>query len=70
MSADPEWEGSAEALHALLDGAGTQIIEGPVEREGGRGTTGSSVYVRDPDGNVLEFLTHPVHSSRDGSREV
>lgn len=53
------WEGSAEALHALLDDAGAEIIEGPVEREGGRRTTGSSAYVRDPDGNLLEFLTYP-----------
>ena len=53
------WEGSAEALHTLLDDAGAEIIEGPVEREGGRRTTGSSVYVRDPDGNLLEFLAYP-----------
>ena len=53
------WEGSAEALQDLLDDAGAEIIEGPVEREGGRGTAGTSVYVRDPDGNLLEFLTYP-----------
>ena len=53
------WEGSAEALEDLLDDAGAEVIEGPVEREGGRRTTGSSVYVRDPDGNLLEFLAYP-----------
>jgi catechol 2,3-dioxygenase-like lactoylglutathione lyase family enzyme len=59
------WEGSAEALHALLDEAGAEIIEGPVERDGGRRTTGTSVYVRDPDGNLLEFLTYPDGGSPD-----
>lgn len=53
------WEGSVESLHALLDQVGTRIIEGPVPREGGRRVTASSVYVRDPDGNLLEFLSYP-----------
>ena len=35
------------------------IVEGPVPREGGRGETGSSTYVRDPDGNLLEFIVYP-----------
>jgi catechol 2,3-dioxygenase-like lactoylglutathione lyase family enzyme len=52
------WEGSAESLLHLLGDAGAEIIEGPVEREGGRRATASSVYVRDPDGNLLEFLTY------------
>ena len=53
------WEGSPESLRALLDRAGTEIEEGPVEREGGRRATASSVYVRDPDGNLLEFMIYP-----------
>ncbi len=52
------WEGTGAALHALLDGAGAEIIEGPVEREGGRRATATSVYVRDPDGNLLEFMIY------------
>jgi catechol 2,3-dioxygenase-like lactoylglutathione lyase family enzyme len=52
------WEGSAESLRQLLGDAGAEIIEGPVEREGGRRAGASSVYVRDPDGNLLEFLTY------------
>ena len=51
------WDGSAEALPGLLDRAGAEIVEGPVERQGGRQAAGSSVYVRDPDGNLLEFMT-------------
>jgi catechol 2,3-dioxygenase-like lactoylglutathione lyase family enzyme len=53
------WEGSAESLRALLDRAGAEIVEGPVERQGGRKAPASSVYVRDPDGNLLEFMIYP-----------
>ena len=53
------WDGSVTALHALLHDAGAAIIEGPVTRQGGRGTDASSVYVRDPDGNLLEFMIYP-----------
>ncbi len=53
------WEGSAESLLTILGRAGARIIEGPVEREGGRRINGSSVYVRDPDGNLLEFMRYP-----------
>jgi catechol 2,3-dioxygenase-like lactoylglutathione lyase family enzyme len=52
------WDGSAASLHALLEAAGAGIIEGPVSRQGGRGTDASSVYVRDPDGNLLEFMIY------------
>jgi catechol 2,3-dioxygenase-like lactoylglutathione lyase family enzyme len=50
-------------LRELLDRAGAEIIEGPVEREGGRQATASSVYVRDPDGNLLEFMSYPEEHS-------
>jgi catechol 2,3-dioxygenase-like lactoylglutathione lyase family enzyme len=53
------WDGSPESLHAVLDGAGAAIIEGPVARRGARGDGASSVYVRDPDGNLLEFMIYP-----------
>jgi catechol 2,3-dioxygenase-like lactoylglutathione lyase family enzyme len=53
------WDGSPESLHALLDAAETEIVEGPVERQGGRRAGASSVYVRDPDGNLLEFMIYP-----------
>jgi hypothetical protein len=29
-----------------------------VPRAGGRRTTGASLYVRDPDGNLLEFIIY------------
>jgi catechol 2,3-dioxygenase-like lactoylglutathione lyase family enzyme len=52
------WDASPESLQALLDDAGAEVIEGPVERQGGRQADASSVYVRDPDGNLLEFMIY------------
>ena len=52
------WEGTPGALKAMLDRAGAKVIEGPGPRQGGRRKTGSSVYVRDPDGNLLEFMIY------------
>jgi len=52
------WEGSAAALGALLARAAAKIEVGPVERQGGRRKSGSSVYVRDPDNNLLEFIIY------------
>jgi len=52
------WEGSPESLKAMLDRAGAKVFEGPVSRQGGRKRSASSVYVRDPDGNLLEFMIY------------
>jgi catechol 2,3-dioxygenase-like lactoylglutathione lyase family enzyme len=52
------WDGTAAALRAMLDRAGAKLIEGPVGRQGGRKKAASSVYVRDPDGNLLEFMIY------------
>lgn len=55
------WEGTPEVLKATLDRAGAKIVEGPVKRDGGRSLgkdVGTSVYVRDPDGNLLEFMIY------------
>jgi catechol 2,3-dioxygenase-like lactoylglutathione lyase family enzyme len=62
------WDGSDEQLRARLDAAGASIEEGPVAREGGRRAPATSVYTRDPDGNLLEFLRYgPGASRRPGS---
>jgi catechol 2,3-dioxygenase-like lactoylglutathione lyase family enzyme len=53
------WEGTPASLKAMLDKAGAQLVEGPVARQGGRQKAASSVYVRDPDGNLLEFMIYP-----------
>jgi catechol 2,3-dioxygenase-like lactoylglutathione lyase family enzyme len=52
------WDGAAESLKTLLDRAGAKVELGPVGRPGGRRKNGSSVYVRDPDGNLLEFMIY------------
>jgi catechol 2,3-dioxygenase-like lactoylglutathione lyase family enzyme len=52
------WEGTPASLKATLDRGGVTVVEGPVARQGGRRKTGSSVYVRDPDGNLLEFMIY------------
>ena len=52
------WDGTAAQLKAWLDAAHASVEEGPVARTGGRKTDGSSVYTRDPDGNLLEFIIY------------
>jgi len=52
------WDGSPASLRAMLDRAQAKIVEGPVPRQGGRKKAASSVYVRDPDGNLLEFMIY------------
>jgi len=52
------WDGTAAALKTWLDKAGVKVIEGPVARQGGRKKGASSVYIRDPDGNLLEFMIY------------
>jgi catechol 2,3-dioxygenase-like lactoylglutathione lyase family enzyme len=52
------WDGSPQSLTARLDRAGAKIFEGPVGRQGSRKKSGNSVYVRDPDGNLLEFIIY------------
>jgi catechol 2,3-dioxygenase-like lactoylglutathione lyase family enzyme len=53
------WEGTADELTALLHRAGAVVEEGPVPRGGARGIEATSVYVRDPDGNLVEFMRYP-----------
>ena len=52
------WEGGEASLNERLSDAGAAVVEGPVAREGGRRAAASSVYVRDPDGNLLEFMMY------------
>jgi catechol 2,3-dioxygenase-like lactoylglutathione lyase family enzyme len=51
------WEGGAERLRETLAAARAEVIAGPVELPGARGK-GVSVYVRDPDENLLEFIIY------------
>jgi catechol 2,3-dioxygenase-like lactoylglutathione lyase family enzyme len=52
------WDGTPAALKSWLDGAKAKVVEGPVPRQGGRKANASSVYIRDPDGNLLEFMIY------------
>jgi catechol 2,3-dioxygenase-like lactoylglutathione lyase family enzyme len=52
-----EWEGPIEDAIAHLGRHGVTIELGPVQRFGARGT-GTSVYFRDPDGSLLEFISY------------
>src|SRR5690349_20174761 len=52
------WDGTPAGLKSWLDAAGVRVEEGPVARPGGRQAQGTSTYVRDPDGNLLEFMIY------------
>jgi len=52
-----EWNGPIDGAIAHLKTCGVAIEEGPVARAGARGQ-GTSVYFRDPDGSLLEFMSY------------
>jgi catechol 2,3-dioxygenase-like lactoylglutathione lyase family enzyme len=52
-----EWAGSIADAKAHLQGQGVAIELGPVERHAARGK-GTSLYFRDPDGSLLEFISY------------
>ena len=52
-----EWPGSISEALAHLARQGVEVEMGPVERFGARGA-GTSVYFRDPDGSLLEFISY------------
>ena len=53
-----DWGQDLPGLKAWLDASGTRVEEGPVPRPGGRQAQGTSTYIRDPDGNLLEFMIY------------
>ncbi|NEU11524.1 VOC family virulence protein [Methylobacterium sp. BTF04] len=52
------WSGPIEGAMAHLAAHGVPVELGPVERHGAAGA-GISVYFRDPDGSLMEFITYP-----------
>ena len=55
------WEGTVEECQEWLADAGVEVILGPAPRKGGRdfGNAPSlSLYARDPDDNLLEWMTY------------
>ena len=51
------WDGEIGTAVEHLRAHGVEIEEGPSERAGARGK-GTSVYFRDPDGTLLEFISY------------
>ena len=52
-----EWPGPIADAAAQLRACGVAIELGPVERYAARGP-GTSLYFRDPDGSLLEFISY------------
>lgn len=52
-----EWPGPPAEAAEHLKRHGVEVELGPVERSGVKGT-GTSVYFRDPDGSLLEFISY------------
>jgi len=51
------WPGPIADAAAHLRACGVEIELGPVDRAGAKGS-GISVYFRDPDGSLLEFISY------------
>lgn len=51
------WPGPIAEAQEHLDRHGVELVDGPVPRHGGAGD-GTSVYFRDPDGSLLEFISY------------
>ena len=52
-----EWHGPIADAVAHLERCGVAVELGPIARFGARGE-GTSVYFRDPDGSLLEFMAY------------
>lgn len=54
-----EWCGSAASLQRHMKACGVDAHVGPTARIGARGE-GQSIYFRDPDGSLLEWIVYPT----------
>ena len=52
-----EWKGPIADAIAHLAAHGVTVERGPMERFGAKGQ-GTSVYFRDPDGSLMEFISY------------
>ena len=55
------WEGAAQECKKWLEDAGVEVIRGPGRRKGARaggGLPAVSLYARDPDDNLLEWMVY------------
>lgn len=51
------WDGPLDDIVKLLQERNLPIVEGPAFRLAADGSKGMSVYTRDPDDNLIEFLS-------------
>src|SRR6202043_2056968 len=54
-----EWNGPIADAIAHLNRRGISVHAGPMQRFGAKGR-GTSIYFRDPDGSLLEFISYEV----------
>ena len=52
-----EWAGPIENAIAHLNAHGIAVERGPMQRFGAKGE-GTSIYFRDPDGSLMEFMSY------------
>ena len=55
------WDGTVEDCQKMLENAGVEVIRGPGPRRGARaggGLPAVSLYARDPDQNLLEWMIY------------
>ena len=64
-----EWHGPIADAIRHLERCAVAIEAGPMQRFGARGA-GTSVYFRDPDGSLMEFISYVQCSQRRGPREA
>jgi catechol 2,3-dioxygenase-like lactoylglutathione lyase family enzyme len=57
------WSGPIEEAAAHLERCGVAVELGPLPRTGAR-DAGASVYFRDPDGSLLEFISYAGAQAR------
>ena len=51
------WEGTVQEAQDFLKHAGVAVLQEPAARSGALGP-GTSLYVRDPDDNLIELITY------------
>jgi peroxiredoxin/catechol 2,3-dioxygenase-like lactoylglutathione lyase family enzyme len=64
-----EWHGPITEAIAHLHSCGIIIEAGPMQRFGARGP-GTSVYFRDPDGSLMEFMSYAGQTQAHAAREA
>jgi peroxiredoxin/catechol 2,3-dioxygenase-like lactoylglutathione lyase family enzyme len=64
-----EWNGPIADAVQHLERCGVAVEAGPMQRFGAKGA-GASVYFRDPDGSLMEFISYARQAEQRQSREV